>query len=149
MGNVISNEIVGSLPIRRPVVVLFLGKAVLGAGFLVLSSAPTLWVALFGAAVAAVGGPMGDLMLLTMIQTEQPPERIGKVYGLLATISHAGSALGLTLAGPLYATLTPRVGMVCFSTAVVAAGVAGLLRFRGTETRIRTSEARGDTRHGR
>jgi len=147
VGNVLSNLVVGSLPIRRPVAVLFLGKAVVGIGFLALAAAPTLWLALVATAVAAVGGPMGDLMLLTMIQTGQPPDRIGKVYGLLTTTSHAASAFGLALAGPLFALVGPRVGMACFSMTVVVAGVAGLLRFLGTETRIYTSAgARGESR---
>jgi len=149
MGNVLSNLAVGGLPIRRPVMLLFCGKAVLGAGFLLLSSAPTLWVALAGAAVAAVGGPMGDLMLLTMIQTGQPPGRIGKVYGLLATISGAGSALGLVLAGFLFAALGPRAGMVCLSLVVVAGAAAGLFRFRGAESRVKPPRTKEGATHGR
>lgn len=128
-GNVLSNLVVGSLPVRRPLTFLFLGKMVVGTGFVALSAAPALWVAVAAAAVAAVGGPMGDLVLLTMIQTEQPSGRIGKVYGLLGTISNTGSALGLALAGFLFPALGPRAGMACLSLVVVAAGVAGLFRF--------------------
>lgn len=142
-GNVLSNLVVGSLPIRRPVTFLFLGKMLLGTGFVVFSWAPALWVAM-----AAVGGPMGDLMLLTMIQTEQPSGRIGKVYGLLATISNAGSALGLALASFLFPVLGLRAGMACLSLVVVAAGSAGLFQFRGTKTSVYESRAQSETRHG-
>ena len=142
-GNVLSNLVVGSLPIRRPAAVLFVGKAAVGAGFVALSAAPTLWSVLVAAAVAAVGGPMGDLTLLTMIQTGQPPHRIGKVYGVLATISHAGLALGLTLAGPLFALVGLRAGMACISLTVVAVSVAGLLRFRGTKPRTHAAGSEG------
>jgi MFS transporter, DHA3 family, macrolide efflux protein len=148
-GNVLSNLAVGSLPVRRPVTFLFLGKMVVGTGFVALSAAPALWVAVAAAAVAAVGGPMGDLMLLTMIQTEQPSGRIGKVYGLLGTISSTGSALGLALAGFLFPVLGPRAGMACLSLVVVAAGVTGLFRFRGTKTATHASKAQGETRRGR
>jgi MFS transporter, DHA3 family, macrolide efflux protein len=107
---------------------------VVGTGFVALSASPALWVAVAAAAVAAVGGPMGDLVLLTMIQTEQPSERIGKVYGLLGTTSSTGSVLGLALEGFLFPVLGPRAGMACLSLVVVAAGATGLFRFRGTKT---------------
>jgi MFS family permease len=145
VGNVLSNVVVGSLPIRRPMAVLFLGKVVFGTGLTALSAAPTLWVAVAAAAVAAVGGPMGDLVLLTGIQTGQPPERIGKVYGLLATVSGAGSALGLALTGPLFALAGPRPGMACLSLAVVVAGTAGLFRFGGTGKEMNAPGTRGET----
>jgi MFS transporter, DHA3 family, macrolide efflux protein len=86
VGNVLSNLVIGSLVVRRKELMLFSGEIVLGAGFLILAFAPNLLIALLGSAFAAIGGPMGDLMLLTMIQTNFPPEQIGKIYSLLMLI---------------------------------------------------------------
>lgn len=71
-GNVLSNLLVGSLAIRRHAAMYFAGKVVLGGGFLLLAGAQTQEIAMLGAARAAVGGPMGDIPLLVVMQTELP-----------------------------------------------------------------------------
>ncbi len=129
VGNVISNLVIGSLTIRRKIPVLFSGKIVVGAGFLLLAFAPHLIVALIGSAFAAVGGPMGDIMLVTMMQTELPSDQIGKVFGLLMLIENAGISLGLLLAVPLFNLMSIPLGIAFCALVMVAAGVIGLLRF--------------------
>jgi MFS family permease len=129
VGNVVSNLVIGSLVIRRKVLVLFSGKIVVGAGFLLLAFAPHLLVALIGSAFAAIGGPMGDIMLVTMMQTELPSEQIGKVFGLLMLIENAGISLGLLLAVPLFNLMSIPLGIALCALIMVAAGVIGLLRF--------------------
>jgi MFS transporter, DHA3 family, macrolide efflux protein len=84
---------------------------------------------LIGSAFAAVGGPMGDIMLVTMMQTELPSEQIGKVFGLLMLIENAGISLGLLLAVPLFNLLSIPLGIAVCALIMVAAGVIGLLRF--------------------
>jgi hypothetical protein len=60
VGNIASNLVLGSIPMRRPLRTIFVGKLVHGLGFVVLAAAPSLPVALAGAALSAVGGPMGS-----------------------------------------------------------------------------------------
>lgn len=59
VGNALANLVIGSLRIQRPVISFFASKLVLGTGFLIVAAAPTLWVAMLGSALAAVGGPNG------------------------------------------------------------------------------------------
>ena len=133
VGNVMSNLVIGSLTIRRRVALIFTGKLVLGAGFLIVAAAPTLLVAILGSAFAAIGGPMNDIMALTMIQTDLPPDQIGKVYSLRAILENSGLSLGLLLAVPLFAYLSvPHIIALC-AFVMLAIGAAGLLRFGFSE----------------
>ncbi len=133
VGNVVSNVVMGSVVVRRRVAVLFTGRLVLGAGFLILAFARSLPVALGGSALAAVGGPMGDITLLMMMQSDFPANQIGKIYSLRMTIASAGISLGLLLAGPLYAGLSVPLVIAFCATVMLATGVAGLARFGFTE----------------
>ncbi len=133
--NVVGNLIVGSLAIRRRVLVLFTGRVVLGSGFLILAAADSLPLAMFGSAISALGGPMGDLIMLTMIQTDFSSGQIGKIFSLRMTVASAGISLGLLLAVPLYSWAPTSLVMIGCGLAILATGVAGLLRFvRGPAT---------------
>jgi MFS transporter, DHA3 family, macrolide efflux protein len=129
VGNILSNLVIGSLVIRRRVVMLFSGKIVVSAGFLLVAFAPHLTVALLGAALAAIGGPMGDSMLLTMMQTKLPPEELGKGYSLLMLMEGSGMSLGLLLAVPLFGLLSIPVAIALCALVMGASGVIGLIRF--------------------
>ncbi len=127
--NVVGNLIVGSLAIRRRVLVLFTGRVVLGSGFLILATADSLPLAMIGSAIAALGGPMGDLIMLTMIQTDFASGQIGKIFSLRMTVASAGISVGLLLAVPLYSWAPISLVITCCGLAILATGVAGLLRF--------------------
>jgi DHA3 family macrolide efflux protein-like MFS transporter len=129
VGNVLSNLVIGSLTIHRRVMTIFVGKLVLGVGFFLLAFAPSLPLALLGSALAAVGGPMGDIMLLTMIQTDLPSNQIGKIYSLLAMLENAGASLGLLLAVPLFTVVEVAAGIALCASIMVGVGIAGLARF--------------------
>jgi DHA3 family macrolide efflux protein-like MFS transporter len=129
VGNVLANLVVGSLRMRHRVRWFFAGKIVLGAGFVLLAAAPTPLVALLGAAVAAVGGPMGDIPLLTMMQIELPAEQLGKAFSLRYTFSNGGALVGTLLAVPLFALVGPRLGIGVCALLMAATGVVGLARF--------------------
>jgi predicted MFS family arabinose efflux permease len=141
MGNIISNLVLGSITIRRRVLTMTLGRFVLVGGFLLMVSAPLLPIAMLGAGVAALGGPMNDLPLLLLIQTDLPPEHIGKVYSLAATLESAGLSLGLLLAVPLFQVLSVPLGIALYTLPLALAGAIGLLRFGVREPASRAREA--------
>ncbi len=111
VGNVISNVVIGSLTIRHRVATIFVGKVILGGGFLLLAFAHSLWVALLGSALAAVGGPMGDIMTIVIMQTDLPANQLGKVFSLRMILASAGGSLGLLFAVPLFALLSVPVAI--------------------------------------
>jgi MFS transporter, DHA3 family, macrolide efflux protein len=140
VGNVLSNLVIGSLTIRRRVALIFTGKLVLGAGFLILAAAPTLPVALVGSAFAATGGPMNDIMTLTMIQTDLPADQVGKVYSLRTILENLGLLLGLLLAVPLFAYLSIPLVIALCALVMIAIGAASLLRFGFSEPVINAAQ---------
>jgi DHA3 family macrolide efflux protein-like MFS transporter len=129
VGNVASNLVIGTLTIRRRTMMLFIGKVFLGAGFLLLANSVNLWMALLCAAFAAIGGPMGDIIMVTMMQTDLPADQTGKVFSLLMILESAGMSLGLILAAPLYGSLSVQRTIGLCALLAIAVGVSGLLRF--------------------
>lgn len=128
IGNILSLFIVGAM--RRNIVFMYLGHLILGLGFLVIASADSLWLALIGAVIAAFGSPMGDIMLLTMIQTDFPTDHIGKIYSFRALIGGLGLSLGTFLASFSYQLLSIPAVMVIFSVIILGIGAIGIVRVR-------------------
>lgn len=129
VGNVVSNLLVTSAPLRRPLVSFFTGKTLLGLGFVLMGLAPTFPLAALGAALASFAGPMGDIPMRLITQTTLPPESLGRVFALQTTSSQAGALVGMLIGIPLLATLGPRVGIAVCATLVVINGCIGLARF--------------------
>lgn len=139
-GNVISNLVIGSLPLHRPVGTMLLGRLIVGGGFLLMVSMPSLPIAMLGAALAALGGPMGDIPLAIMIQTELPSHHIGKVYSLYDMISSLGNILGPILAAPLYNYLSEPQAIAICALIIAFTSLLGLTRFRFREPRRQAQE---------
>jgi DHA3 family macrolide efflux protein-like MFS transporter len=129
LGNVLSNLVIGSLHIKRRVLSIFLGKGILGLGFLLLAFSTSVPVAIFASALAAIGGPMGDIMILTMLQTDLPSDQIGKAYSLSMMLSDVGGSLGYLLAVPLFSMVNVRLGIAFSALLLLAVSASGLLRF--------------------
>lgn len=147
VGNILSNLVVGSLIIRRQAAVLVASRLILGAGFAVVAVAPALWVAMLGTALSAIGGPMSDITVKTIMQRELPPDQIGKVYSLETTVGY-GAALGLLLAGPLFVVLAPRGGIAACAALMMMTGLFGLAKFgRHERSAVGSSPARAVSAH--
>ncbi|MDM5317832.1 MFS transporter [Fictibacillus sp. b24] len=125
VGNIVSLFVVGN--IKRNMIYMYIGHLILGVGFIVIASADTLWVALLGAVIAAFGSPMGDILLLTMIQTDFPETHIGKIYSFRALIGGLGLSLGTFLASFFYQLLPISVVMFIFSAIIIGVGLTGII----------------------
>jgi DHA3 family macrolide efflux protein-like MFS transporter len=141
VGNVISNLIIGSITMRRRVTLMLAGRLIVGGGFLLMISVPVLPVALLGAALAATGGPMADIPLLVLIQTELPPNQIGKATSLRMILENGGNLIGLLLAIPLFHYLSPPLGIALCACIIAGLSLAGLVRFGLVEPAARHEEA--------
>ncbi|GHO64618.1 MFS transporter [Ktedonobacter sp. SOSP1-52] len=130
VGSIVSLFVVGGPTRHSTLRVMYIGQVILSLGFLLLSFASTLTLALCGALIAAFGSPMADMILLRMIQTEFPPEHIGKVYSMRMLISIAGLALGQLLSVPLFRVLTLRDAMALCSSLILVVGITGLFLVR-------------------
>ena len=127
-GNVVSNLVMAVVRVERRVLVLFAGGVIYGGGLLLFGFSPNVPTALACAAFAAIGGPMTDVTILVIMQTEFPAHQIGKVFSLRTTVSSVGISIGLVLAGPLYAWLSIPGAIAVVTLPVIVAAVAAGLR---------------------
>lgn len=127
IGNVLSLFLTGNLARTRNLHLMFGGQIVLGLGFLLIGIARAPVLAMIGATIAAFGSPVGDLILLTMIQTDFPAEHVGKMYSLRRLIAGTGMMLGSALAAPLFASLSIPIGITLCSFAILLIGSISLV----------------------
>ena len=139
VGNVVSNLVVGGMTIRRRMFAISSGRLVLGIGLLLMGNAPSIPVAMFAACVASVGGPMGEIPLLTMLQTDFPTEQIGKIYSLRMVAASGGGLVGLLLAPFLFAHLAVPIAISLAAIGVILVGALGLARFGTGEIKVSRS----------
>ncbi|QSO51999.1 MFS transporter [Alicyclobacillus curvatus] len=123
IGNVLSLLFTVGSRFRQNIVIMYIGQVVMGLGFLVLSTAPTLSVAGIGIIIAAFGSPMGDLLLLNIIQRDFPPKQIGKIYSLRNLVSNFGLAIGLLASVYLYKVLPISSVMLTASVYIIFVGL--------------------------
>lgn len=136
--NLLATLVIGNrkLP-RRPGVLIFSGNLCLGAGIFGLGlaglAAPPSWqVAGFCAAagVAAIGGPMQDITMATMRQTDLPRADLpGAVRAFMAT-NALGTLITLLAAPTLFDRLGVPQSILLGGLLYGAVGVAGVWRFR-------------------
>jgi DHA3 family macrolide efflux protein-like MFS transporter len=129
VGNVASNILVANIFIEKKLRVIFGAKLVLGGGFLLLAWAPSLKVAMLGAAIAAVGGPLGELPLVAMLQSNFERQQTGRIFSLRMMVEQAGLGSGLLLSTYLFAHVDVRLAVAGCAFAIILAGVAGFVRF--------------------
>lgn len=129
IGNLVSLFVMSLLPFRMNLIMMFVGQLLLALGFLLLGTAETLWMAMFATALAAFGSPMGDLIMLQMIQTDFPSEHIGKIYSLRRMISMTGLLLGSLAAVVAFKWLSVALSIQLFSCLILLSGIAGVIRF--------------------
>jgi predicted MFS family arabinose efflux permease len=129
-GGVAANFLVGRARVRRPVRWIFGGRLILAFGLIGFAQSPSVILAIVTAALTAVGGPIGDVPMLTLIQLELPEEQLGRVFSLRATLENGGAVLGLWSAAALFRAVPLRLALTACGLAMGACGVAGLWRFR-------------------
>lgn len=145
VGNVLGNLVIGNLNIKRKAFSIFLGKGILGLGFLLLGLSTSVPMALLASALAAVGGPMGDIMIRMMLQTDLPADQIGKASSLSMVLENAGYSLGLLLAVPLFNLVSVPLGIALSAALLLLTSAAGMLRFglRESEAKIVQNDLKG------
>jgi DHA3 family macrolide efflux protein-like MFS transporter len=132
VGNVLSLLVSGGMAFRRRLKIMFVGQLILGIGFLIVAMSSGMALALVGTMVAAFGSPMGDLIMLTMIQTDFPND-IGKIYSVRSFVGSMGLAVGLLAAVPLFRFFSPSFGIGLCALAIVATGTIGMFRLDGIQ----------------
>src|SRR5690606_13698866 len=71
-GNILSNIVIGNLVISRPALLLSSSRLVQAVGVGMIALSGWLPLAMVGAFVTAIGGPMAALMLLAVMHRDMP-----------------------------------------------------------------------------
>ncbi len=135
-GNVLGNVVIANLQIRHKLITLFAADVVLGLGFTLLALSHSVSLAMLGCGVAAMGGAVGDLMLLNLILTELPAKHLGKAVSLRLTTMYAGYSVGLIAAAPIYAIFMPAAVIGVCAALMALCGIVGLALFGRTKGAI-------------
>lgn len=134
VGSVSSNIVMGTVNSRRRMLFISVSQIIFAIGFAVIAVSQNMLWACFGALLAATGGPVGDVMLMIMMQTDVPRKDLGKVFSLRQCVMYMGSSLGLMLAPFIYQNSSPQVGLAFTAAAFLLLGIIGLLKFGAVES---------------
>ena len=129
VGNVLANIVVGSIDLRRSGLIMYLGRIVLGVGYIGMALSPSPAWLMASAAFAAIGGPMNELPVLVRIQSDIPPALMAAVFRLRMVIDHGGILFGLLIAPSLMSLLGTAPVVALAGSAAVLVGVVGLWMF--------------------
>jgi MFS transporter, DHA3 family, macrolide efflux protein len=98
-GALISNLVVTTCGLSRPFRTTIVGFACTALCFAMLAFAPDLRAALLLVALAAVGIPLMDIGLSTLINERVDPKFQGRVFSLFRYLAEIGIAVGLAIGG--------------------------------------------------
>lgn len=132
-GGVIANIFMGTFKTKRRMLCIVVSQFFFLVGFMVVALSHNLNIACAGAMLGAFGGPIGDVMLLLMIQTDVPREDLGKVLSLRKFLINAGVSCGLLLSPALFGAVTASTGIAICTSLFAAIGIMGFLKFRNDE----------------
>jgi DHA3 family macrolide efflux protein-like MFS transporter len=108
IGSVLGNVLCANLHVRSSWLNIFTADAICGLGFVVIAIGNSMQAAVFGAVLAAIGGAVGDLLLLNLIMKEVPSNLLGKTMSLRMMMLAGGYAVGLIGAAALF-----KIGSAC------------------------------------
>lgn len=118
------------------------GLGVTGVGFLAAAVSPGIGLAAVAFAVAGLGNGLVLVNERLLVQITVGDELLGRVFGLRDTLDAWAWTLAFASAGLLFATLDTRIvlGLAGAGVAVIAAGLAVVLRNAWTEPTLETIE---------
>jgi DHA3 family macrolide efflux protein-like MFS transporter len=127
IGNVLSNLVVGTVHFsNKSTFYNGVGLVILGVGFTIAALAPNFWFACAGLTLAAMGGPIGDLATVWLVQS-QPNEHQGKINSFARVSGGAGFAIGLLLAPFVFEKFAASTGIGMGAAIYCIAGVIGIV----------------------
>jgi MFS family permease len=136
--NLASTLVVGSRPIpANPGRMMFAGSVVTGSGLMLLALAaaaplpPSISLASFAASAAlgGIGGPMQDVLVAVLRQTELPRADVPASMRASLVARNGGLLVAMLIAPPLYAAFPPACVMAFCAAVTVTIGITGMIRF--------------------
>jgi hypothetical protein len=107
-----------------------LGAALLGAGFIVMALGPSVMVVVAGSALAGIGNGVEVVAARTALQEEVGQQWMARIMSLTESISQAVPGLGIALGGGLAALAGPRLALAVGGAGSLAVTALALVLLR-------------------
>jgi predicted MFS family arabinose efflux permease len=116
---------------RRPALLLMIGSAVaMALGFSVMAAAPSIVIAVIGAALGGVGNGGGLMAAKTLLQDYTPQRWMAMVTSLNESISQIAPGAGILVGGGLTALTSPRLALAVAAVGTFAYAFSASLLLR-------------------
>jgi MFS family permease len=112
------------------------GAACLGVGFPVMAAAPTLAVAIVGAALAGVGNGVESVAVRTALQEEVKEQWMALMMSLYEALFQSVPGAGMLIGGAITALWSPRAALAVAGAGAVAVTVTAWFVLAGLGTRV-------------
>jgi predicted MFS family arabinose efflux permease len=114
----------------QPTRLISSSAAVIGVGFALMAVAPSIAVALAGAALGGIGNGVESVSMQTAIQERTPERWMALIMSLNEAIVNVSPGLGILLGGVITALTSPRVGLAAAGAGSLAFAVLALVSLR-------------------
>jgi MFS family permease len=112
------------------------GAAFLGMGFVVMAAAPTIAVAIVGAALGGVGNGVESVAVRTALQEEASEEWMAMMMSLFEAVFQSVPGAGMLIGGGLTALGSPRTALAVAGAGSLAVTVAAWFALSGLGSRL-------------
>jgi predicted MFS family arabinose efflux permease len=125
---------------RNPAMLIALGAGLLGLGFAVMASSPSIVVAAAGAAVGGTGNGIHAVAARTALQEQIKPDLMALVTSLNESVSQAFPGVGILLGGLLAELGSPRFAFALAGGGSLIVGAAVLILLRPSAGLLNSGE---------
>jgi MFS family permease len=119
------------------------GAASLGIGFVVMAAAPTLAVAIVGAALGGVGNGVESVAARTALQEETSDRWMAMMMSLYEAVFQSVPGAGMLIGGGLTALGSPRTALAVAGAGSFAVTLAAWFGLRGLGSRLHSEAEAG------
>ena len=137
--NLATNLLMGGGISRRPGRPIFAADVILGVGLAIMGTSALLlppgWAVAgycAGAALGAIGGPLGDIPVAVLRQTRLAPGEQAAAMRAILVVWNIGTLIGMAAAPTLFERLGVAATVVCGGLLITIMGAAGLLMHHAT-----------------
>jgi len=128
LGTVLGALVIGKVRSQRKGILIFIGWMLWGAFFALLGLSQWLPLALIFALLAGSAEAEIDVLMVALLKSSVPQERLGKVFSFWSTIAFVGDSFSGLLIGYFIALVTAIPVFVGGGLAAVVIGLFGLLQ---------------------
>jgi MFS family permease len=129
------------LPSRTLIV---FGAGCLGVGFPIMAVAPTLAVAVVGAAIAGIGNGVESVAVHTALQEEVEEQWMALMMSLYEALFQSVPGAGIVIGGAITALASPRAALAVAGAGSLAVTVVAWFALAGLGTRAQSQAARAE-----